>query len=174
MRRRINNMRRRTIKEFYRDASNPEVRVSPEDYKIYLVRPDDTVALYIGQSGNPASRMLDHLGIGTWGESSLSLLGQCIHAHLPASGEWYFEEYTLEDCREITTAYRKDLDIYRQLPHLLDNPFWPDQTEEAMIKHYRPCLNVACNPDPLPLPAHLEWRKPNDTLGSKLESLYGI
>lgn len=131
-------MRKRTIKEAY--TSNLEI--CPEDYEIYLIRADTTV-LYVGQSINTVNRLHDHMGQGRSLEPST--IGECIIKNLPVSGGWIFEEYTLEDVRS----------------HLGQSelPLRKDILEEAMIKYFRPCLNVDGNPNPNKLPVQYEWRE---------------
>lgn len=66
-----------------------------------------------------------------------SKVGTFIRENAPASGSWFFEQYTLEGCSEIVGKCRG-----------------VDEAEEALIKRYRPYFNMACNPDLASLPAH--------------------
>jgi hypothetical protein len=145
-------MRKRTLEEV---LSNPGPQIIPEQYRIYLVRAPRLV-LYVGQGVNTSNRLLSHLGQNR--TAAPDILGECIKANASVALMWMFEEYTLEDCREITLQRRHEITGSRD-EHI---PLDADEVEEAMIKFYRPPLNTAKNPDPHPLPECYEWRTAQD------------
>lgn len=165
-------MRQRTIKEAFQSKEG----ISPEAYHLYIIR-EGPLVLYVGQSRhNTTNRLYEHLGRGSRGRMTLSSIGQCILSNLPGSGSWIFEEYTLEDCREITLIARKASSLYQAFPHIIDNPLDLSEVEEALIKHHRPCFNSACNPNPTPLPEHLQGSLAyyENPYAAKLEDEFGI
>lgn len=155
-------MRTRTIGEVLAQ----ETDIAPEDYAVYLVKADETV-LYVGQSASTANRLLSHLGSNPSG--TYTQLGTCIQANRPASDMWAFEEYTLEDCREAVMQDREA----RKAP-FPNAPLSKYDAELTFIRLYRPCLNVAGNPDPTPLPSHLEWRDDDNPYADQIGANLGI
>src|SRR5712692_7337424 len=108
------------------------------------------------------------------GRSAPSAIGQLILENAPVSGTWLFEEYTLEECETFVTAYRATLSEHIQAFYQeLGNPYNVDLAEDAMIKLYRPCLNTAMNPDPLPLPERYQ-HPPENPYSTKLTARFGI
>jgi len=95
---------------------------------IYMIR-DKEVVFYVGQSKNMAVRIGNHLGYVPTGATTLQRL---IYANMPQSLTWFVKVFALADppntCTDIHTV------------------------ERAMIARYRPCLNIAYNPYPTPLP----------------------
>ncbi len=139
-------MKQQTIKEWVKQVFKETPGTKEEDYRLYVIRDPAQVDLfsaggtifYVGQASNPHNRLMIHLGLLWPGPSHV---GDFIRDNAPTSGDWLFEQYTLEDCSQIVGRCR---DV--------------DEAEEALIKLYRPCLNTACNPDPTPLPVPYKSR----------------
>jgi hypothetical protein len=114
-------------------------------YQIYLFRDynEPNLVYYVGQSGNPYYRFQTHIGADRL--TLPSEVGRCLLKYAPETGKWYFEVYTLDDCRDIVLAHHAESSDYELV-------YGVDDAEEAFIKHYRPCFNTAMNPDPTPLP----------------------
>jgi predicted GIY-YIG superfamily endonuclease len=118
-----------------------------EPYCVYLIREGDVV-LYIGRSSDPERRLREHFGL-SWRESGGSI-GSFYEQHEAEAIAWQIELYTLEDCEPY---------VLQHLPHAMKsyrNPAREElsdrNAEIAMIRHFRPCLNVLNNFDPSPLP----------------------
>ena len=124
-----------------------------EDHYLYLIRDGETV-FYVGQSIDPITRLSDHLGTalkfpGTGSDS----LGWMIGDNLPDSLGWIFELYTLADALTFIKEHateRRLASYQRMVQRLLaEEGDWgdlketKDMAEDAMIEHFRPCLNVA-------------------------------
>jgi len=124
-----------------------------EDHYLYLIRDGETV-FYVGQSIDPITRLSDHLGTalkfpGTGSDS----LGWMICDNLPDSLGWIFELYTLADALTFIEehATERRLASYRRIvqrretederPYDLTEA--KNKAEDAMIEHFRPCLNTA-------------------------------
>lgn len=129
-------------------------KVSPHCY-IYVVRDGDTV-FYVGQTKRGIiNRILEHCGGGQIPD--FSSLGRLILENAPESHHWQVEMLTLEDCGLLGKG---DLDTMI------------DAAEERTIRQFRPCLNVANNPEPGALPPdyerieeHRHWQAMADKLG---------
>jgi hypothetical protein len=87
-------------------------------------------------------------------------IGNMIKDNLPDSLKWVMEMYTLVECVPVVQIcmqswyswYRKEIEpLNVLLRDLLINT-----AEQAMIEHYRPCLNVMGNRKPSPLPDRYE------------------
>lgn len=142
-------------------------------YQIYLFRDhiDPNLVYYVGKSGNAYNRFLDHIDEHCFFHSSV---GRCLLKHAPETGKWYFEVYTLDDCKDIVLAHRATLSPDSQAFYeRYGNRYDVDDAEEAFINHYRPCFNVAMNPNPTPLPERYQETSENKHI-KKLESLYGL
>lgn len=158
-----------------------------DDHYLYIVRDRETV-FYVGQSLDPVSRLHEHI-YGS-GRSHVSYLGQLIRrcareADLFAvpSLEWQVEFLTLAEC----TPY---VERYQRLPRwpvswkeAISPPegmtsYWHKQAinyaEGALIEHYRPCMNVAGNPNPTPLPECYRWQSTKNPYAAKLSARFGI
>jgi hypothetical protein len=113
------------------------------DHYIYMVWHGDTV-FYIGQSQDPAARLRSHLGNVVQGKrGSTTALGNLILDSLPESRNWQITLLTILECGYWIRAC------------FPTHTEWNvNMAERAMIFHFRPCLNVADNPLPTPLPEH--------------------
>ena len=67
----------------------------------------------------------------------------------PQSDSWLFEQYTLDECRDLTLGYCGTIPWFwganwrwRRERYIVN------KAEEALIQHYRPCFNVDMNPNP--------------------------
>ncbi len=124
-----------------------------EDHYLYLIRDGETM-FYVGQSIDPITRLSDHLGTalkfpGTGSDS----LGWMIGDNLPDSLGWIFELYTLADALTFIKehATERRLASYQRIvqrretederPYDLTEA--KNMAEDAMIEHFRPCLNTA-------------------------------
>lgn len=110
-----------------------EERCPPEwqPYDLYLLR-DDACVFYVGQSESAFARVWEHVRGGFKGRSEV---GRFILCNWPASMRFTVE---LRDSRS---------DEFAALNH--DR----SAAERALIEHFAPCLNVALNHTPNPLPA---------------------
>lgn len=135
-------MKQLTIREMLQE----EPGIMTEDYRLYMIRDGETV-FYVGQAGNPYNRFLSH--IEGFGGNGPSHVGEFLFANAPRSGAWLFEQYTIEECRPFVEEYRA---TFFKAPRALGDYFGLDEAEKSLIKHYRPCLNTAMNPNPLPIP----------------------
>jgi hypothetical protein len=152
-------MQRMTIYEWIKKVEAEKLGEQAEDYRLYLIHDGETV-FYVGQSQNPYNRFLAHMGLA--GRNAPSEVGTFIRENAPASGDWTFEQYTLEDCSQVIEACRN-----------------VDDAEEALIKLYRPYFNAAANPDPVPLPArykssYRDFREATNAHAGKLSKLFNI
>jgi hypothetical protein len=125
-----------------------------EEHCIYRFR-DGNLVLYIGQSKkNIRMRIGNHLGL--YAMPGTIALQRLILANLPQAYEWQIDLFTREDCQkrmQFNAGRFAGLSLYEaaqvhQLEHTID------YLEQRMIQCYRPCLNIAHNPTPTPLPEH--------------------
>jgi predicted GIY-YIG superfamily endonuclease len=135
------------------------VRAGNHDYDddqglyLYVIRALDA-ALYVGQSRSPAARVMEHVQGGARSQGRLHRL---FRAHTEEALDWTVEFWTLADCLPLVRIHAR--------PHVVA---WYEQTittceaqdaisdaEHALIRHYRPALNVRHNDGPscTPLPA---------------------
>jgi len=123
-----------------------------QGHYLYLVG-DGEVIFYIGQALNPVERLESHLGL-RWNRSK-SLFGELFEGNRPGSLEWRVELYRLVDCTDLLEQYimpelpSYTLELYYDPERLKGAITW---AEQALIRHYRPCLNDRFNPNPTPLP----------------------
>jgi hypothetical protein len=132
-----------SVSEFLCDTLYHSLRYST-DMSIYTLRDKDLV-LYVGRSDNSRSRLLDHIG-DIYERANITNVGWLVRDNLPASLGWMIDLYTAGNWG------------------CLDAPM----AENRAIKELRPCLNVAMNPDPQPLPSRYRreerlWRKHIDS-----------
>ena len=133
-----------------------------EGHYLYIVREGETI-FYIGQSLTPVSRMLEHV-YGSRGHGP-SHLGDFIRLFAEYADNWQVELLTLDDCKPYIDQYgtfcrgEEDAEKYWELSHThngLRDKYWQqyaiNSAEGALIQHYRPCINIAGNPNPSPLP----------------------
>lgn len=106
---------------------------SNEPVCIYVVKDEESV-LYIGRSGDPFNRMLEHFGRSL--RSSGASLGEFYKEFEHESNSWIIEMYSLEECKNVTKEKCNNI----------------NKAEVMMILHFKPCLNERNNPDPSPLP----------------------
>lgn len=123
-----------------------------QDHYLYLVGDGETI-LYIGQALNPIERLESHLGLH-WRRSK-SLFGELFEANRPSSLDWRVELYRLVDCADLLERYimpelpSYTLELYYDPARLKGSITW---AEQALIRHYRPCLNDRSNNERTPLP----------------------
>jgi hypothetical protein len=123
-----------------------------QDHYLYLVGDGETI-FYIGQALNLIERLESHRGL-RWRRSK-SPFGELFEANRPASLEWKVELYRLVDCADLLERY-----IMPELPsYTLEHNYDPARlkgsitwAEQALIRHYRPCLNDRSNNERTPLP----------------------
>src|SRR5260370_10907538 len=123
-----------------------------QDHYLYLVR-DQEVILYISQALNPVERLESHIGL-RWRRSK-SPFGELFERNRPGSLEWKVELYRLADCADLLAQC-----IMPELPsYTLELYYYPERqagsitwAQQALIRHYQPCLNDRSNPNPTPLP----------------------
>ena len=140
-------MIRLTIKEAIKFTG-----VIEEPCTLYMVRDGETV-FYIGKSGSPINRILQHMGLADH-FAATSPIGRCILANAPESDEWLFEMYTVDDCAPFFVGSAIKLP-----PANVRHPEFVDIAEMQMIKYWRPCLNIICNRDASPIPAkYRDWQ----------------
>ncbi len=138
-------------------------------HKLYLIR-DGDIVFYIGQSAQPLIRLQEHMG-WTW-QGNQSTIGKLIEDNAPESGKWTYELWKVEECEQYVTEYRVNTfpDSWQKLHPSYDI----DEAEEALIKHFKPCLNSAMNPNPTPLPGrYIKYNRSQEHL-NMLEKLFGI
>ncbi len=122
-------------------------------YYLYLVRDGDTV-FYVGQSVEPYERLSNHIGLALLYEGTGSdSLGSMIGDNYPDSLAWIFELYTLQDCEPFIehhatsreqAAFQKALrKIEAETIDRFGLKCAMDDAEDALIEHFRPCLNRA-------------------------------
>jgi hypothetical protein len=98
----------------------------------------------------------------------------------PASGDWLFDQYTVEECRPYVERWRTTFpESIRNIHASTGNIYDVDEAEEAIIKLHRPYFNTAMNPHPLPLPMHYKSSRRNfqeakNPYADKLTELFGI
>lgn len=123
-----------------------------QDHYLYLVGDGETI-FYIGQALNPIERLESHLGL-RWRRSK-SLFGELFEANRPGSLEWRVELYRLVDCADLLERYimlelpSYTLELYYDPARLKGSITW---AEQALIRHYQPCLNDRYNSGHTPLP----------------------
>ena len=128
-------MKRQTIKEALEDE--PDVRV--ETYHVYVIREGDTV-FYVGQSKNTKTRLHGHLGYDERFDQTPT--GRFILKCAPQSDSWLFEQYTLDECRDLALGYCGTIPWFWGVNwRWLRERYIVDKAEEALIQHYRPCFN---------------------------------
>jgi hypothetical protein len=114
------------------------------DHYLYLYRAGEMV-LYIGRSTSPLERLLEHLGRGAYTRRT-SPLGALILDHLPLSLTWLIELRTVAECEELVRHYRPECyEWYHEQinKHLAREA--SEVAEDALIEHFRPCLNIMGN-----------------------------
>jgi len=114
----------------------------------------------------------EHMGT-TW-HGGLSQLGRLIQENDPESLQWTYELWKIKECDEYVKRYRKE--IHPTLWHTFPDDFDLDEAEEALIKHFKPCLNSACNPNATPLPDRYSKGMPrgHNPYAEKLAQMYGM
>jgi hypothetical protein len=123
-----------------------------QGHYLYLVR-DEEIVLYIGQALNPVERLESHLGL-RWRRSK-SLFGEVFERNRPGSLTWRVILYQLADCADLLEQYimpelpSYTLELYYDPARLKGSMTW---AEQALIRHYQPCLNDRFNPTPTLLP----------------------
>lgn len=168
-----NIVQRMTIRE----ALKHESGIRTEAYRIYIFRDGKTV-FYVGHAGNTYNRFLSHLGID--GRDSESRVGAFIRENAPASGDWLFEQYTVEECRpHVESWFATFPEDIRAIHASTGNIYDVDDAEHALIKLHRPYFNTSMNPHPLPLPERYKYgprdsRRAENRKADELAALYGI
>ena|SRR5258708_5464536 len=126
---------------------------------IYVVREDDLV-FYVGLSLSPIERMIQHVYGGRNG--IISHLGHFIRDNIKYADNWQVDLLTLEECKLYIDQYGTFTDEDKYWNEALSrsgirDQYWLSEAmraaEGALIQHYCPCLNVAGNPNPNPLPS---------------------
>jgi hypothetical protein len=123
------------------------------DHTIYLFR-DGATVLYVGQSQKDIlKRVGGYLNLNGFSPSNpIRLL---IRAKLPQSYDWLVEFFTTDGCVEI--YHQNDIAINKAhgLPAPVARPkgISVNVAEQALIRFYHPCLNIAHNSHPTRLPA---------------------
>ena len=113
--------------------------VIPRRYQIYVVRGDDGICLYVGQTRDKrgiSSRLVKHVN-GCFDHGS-SALGRLIKSNWPRSRSWTV------DCYEVKSIGGTGI---RNLQERRDH------CERLVIRKLRPCLNVQWNERPRKLPS---------------------
>ncbi len=128
-------------------------------YRIYIVHEDDVI-FYVGMALLPMNRMIEHC-YGGRGKGP-SHLGNFIRSFAEEANNWQVDLLTLEDCKPYVDQYgtfsEGDEFWLKALPDQngLRDGYWLTEAmraaEGALIQHYHPCLNIAGNPNPMPLP----------------------
>ena len=128
-----------------------EGNIDINDHYVYLYRDGSTV-LYIGRSTSPLQRLLEHLGRGDFCDIP-SPLGKTIIDNLPLSLGWTLLLLTVADCEPLVRLHRPEYHEWylQQMTRRLAREA-AEVAEEALIDHYQPCLNIAGNRAPHPLP----------------------
>jgi hypothetical protein len=135
---------------------------------LYVYR-DGDVIFYVGRSVSPLDRFMQHMGLRRGMPSSM---GSLIRDNAPESYGWLLDIYTLKDCvpiikkespylldspdvqfglEEQSTNFRGDLPP-EGLQFLLRKKDIIDTFEYALIRHFKPCLNVVGNRSDSQLP----------------------
>ncbi len=134
-------------------------KLKPSDaigHPIYLFR-EDAIVFYVGQSRQPLTRFMEHLG-QTW-QADASEVGTLILEQAPHSGTWTYELWTLEDCAQYLEPGLVAGDV--------------DDAETALIRHFHPCFNVRYNLNPTPLPERYQ-KDDGNPYGAIMERMFGI
>jgi len=116
--------------------------IDTSEHHLYVYRDGDTV-FYVGQSGSPADRLMEHLGKDRpWVPDRV---GTVILENMPQSNQWQIEMYTLRDCIEFMRT-QAVLNFYvEHLDNLLFRRELINDAEDAMIGQLKPCLNIIKN-----------------------------
>lgn len=110
-------------------------RTEPEDAAVIYVIRDHARALYVGMSTwNLIDRIWDHCGLGSRG--GIDQVGRWISKHMPQALGWPVDFLTVDDCQAITG---------RELPIHLGHKAVAHQAELAIMRHYKPVLNILNN-----------------------------
>jgi hypothetical protein len=117
---------------------------------IYIVRDGETV-FYVGMSMRGCvSRIIEHLGMGREGMTSL---GYFIKANIPASYSWQVELLEVEDYEPILRKIYPNYDLLKaDGDHYFRNEYVTSQVEFELISNLGPCLNGSHNYNSKPLP----------------------
>jgi hypothetical protein len=128
-----------------------EGNIDTTDHYLYLYRDESTV-LYIGRSTSPLQRLYEHLGKGEFRDIP-SPLGKTIIVNLPLSLGWSLLLLTIADCEPLVRLHRPEFHEWylQQMKRRLAREA-AEVAEESLIDHYQPCLNIAGNRTPHPLP----------------------
>jgi hypothetical protein len=134
----------RTVQEI-REYTDGE---RPHGYRLYLIQ-DGEIVLYIGQSFHPFQRIKEHLGEGNRDDNRPSKVGQLILAYYSVAATWPIQFYTLKECQPYVTQH---------IPSWFDRRYYEQNmgkrasqrdcmniAEEALIRMFRPCLNIQKN-----------------------------
>ena len=129
-----------SVDEYLNDSLEQNARYSAERMVVYALR-DGELVFYVGRTGHAVRRLSQHIG-DLYDRANVSRVGWLIRDNLPDSLLWSIDLYTYADwgCLNATLAERR------------------------AIRTFRPCLNVAMNPEPSPLPRkyqreEMKWRK---------------
>lgn len=135
-----------------------EGNIDTKDHYLYLYRDGSTV-LYIGRSTAPLQRLYEHIGKGDFHDTP-SPLGKTIIDNLPHSLGWNLLLLTIADCEPFVRQHRPEFhEWYLQQTKRRLAREATEVAEESLIDYYQPCLNVAGNRTPHPLPEN--YRKPS-------------
>jgi hypothetical protein len=119
---------------------------------LFVVREGSTV-FWVGEASNVRRRVGEHLG------GYPSALGKLILGNVPSSFDWIFEIWTLADCK----------------PYLPTGTALNVETgKRALVAHYQPCLNVADNLRPTPLPARYQPARSDTPSRDEIFALLGL
>ena len=120
-------------------------RTIPKSYYLYAIVDGKTV-FYIGQTTRGISERLHVHVYGGYGHGP-SRFGRLVNANYPASFSWRVVAFTPREVLKSRCPKPNRMFRVREGPAR-------DWAEKALIAHYRPCLNIADNPHPRPLPGH--------------------
>lgn len=160
-----------TLKEFAIKVRQNKPSMREQPYEIYVIRDEETI-FYVGKSVDPEDRLLGHMGMD-W-HATTTPIGRFIIEQAPASGNWLFLQYTVEECIPFVHEYRATLskELYAILS--MCNPCDVDVAEEALIHLHRPHFNKAMNYNPCPLPEKYRKEPTANPYGEQLKDYYGI
>lgn len=116
---------------------------------IYRFSDGDTT-FYIGKSFEIEDRLCAHLGIGNK-MGHLPML-PLIEENKPQSLDWTVTLYAIEDTREYLTKEYEPQGWNINGLMLTDPSFVVSRAEVAMIRQFKPCLNVIDSKERTPLP----------------------
>ncbi len=111
---------------------------------VYVFRDGEHV-LYVGRSKDVVKRVYEH--IEKWSNSAI---GNLVMLNKPQCLSWQIELLEPKECREFAIPFAP---IYKDRD--LEVPI--ETAEEAMIRHYGPCMNTQINVNPHKLPKHIKW-----------------